>query len=71
MGIQARSNDNRIFMCQRYAVQPTLFEWPDFETFLLSEAERLASLFDERGHMLDENVSGLPLEAVRGGGKRH
>jgi hypothetical protein len=69
--VYARSYDERIFMCPRYTVEPTLCEWPDFQTFLLSEAKRLADLFDERGHMLDEKVPGVPLEALKRAGRIH
>jgi len=63
--VYARSGDKRIFMCPRYTVEPTLYEWPDFQIFLLSEAERLANLFDERGYMIDETDPGVPPEALK------
>jgi len=63
--VYARSDDKRIFMCPRRTVEPTLCEWSDFETFLMSEAERLATLFDKQGRLIDETVTGLPLEALK------
>jgi hypothetical protein len=69
--VYARSDDRRIFMCPRRTVEPTLCEWPDFETFLISEAERLAILFDKEGRLIDETVTGLPLEALRKSGQLH
>ena len=69
--IYARTDDRRIFMCPRYTVEPTLCEWPDFQTFLLSEAERSADLFEEGGRMIDEEVPGVPLEALKRAGHLH
>ncbi len=63
--LYARSDDKRIFMCPRRTVEPTLCEWSDFQTFLLSEAERLAALFDEEGHLIDKDMPTIPLEALK------
>lgn len=69
--IYTQAGDKRIFMCPRRTVKPTLCEWPDFDTFLLSEADRLAALFDEEGHMIDKSATGLPLEALQKIGEVH
>lgn len=69
--LYARSDDERIFMCPQHAANPTLCEWPDFETFLLSEAERLASLFDNEGRLIDKDIPSIPPEALRRLGQVH
>lgn len=37
-----------IYALPRYELQPVLFEWPDLESMLLSEIDRMAALFKER-----------------------
>ncbi|MDH0863811.1 hypothetical protein [Mitsuaria sp. GD03876] len=39
---------------------PVLNEWPDFWSMLLSEAQRLSLLFDEKGRLRDESMPTTP-----------
>lgn len=63
--LYCRDGDSRVFMCPRLSVEPTLCEWPDFQTFLLSETERLAAFFSADGRQIDEKMPTIPPEALR------
>jgi hypothetical protein len=45
--------DRTIYAFPRYELGPTLFEWPDLETMLLSEIDRMTSLFKEGSGAVD------------------
>lgn len=42
-----------IYAFPRYELKPVLFEWPDFESMLLSETDRMIALFKERKGNVD------------------
>ena len=44
---------------ERGSVEP-LNEWPSFNEFIVSETERLATMFDERGRPLDPYAPTTP-----------
>lgn len=46
--------------CSRENCVPVLNEWPNFETMLKVEVERIASLFDDAGRLKNPNASLLP-----------
>lgn len=50
----------KIYRSSMDSVTP-LNEWPDFETFLLSEVERLSKLFDENGVKIDPDLPTTPV----------
>lgn len=43
----------KVYRSERRKATNRLNEWPDFWTMLVSEMERLAALFDERGRRID------------------
>ena len=69
--VYIRDGEEKIIMCPRRQTEPTLYEWPDFETFLLSEAERLAALFNTEGRLIDNEIPTIPPEALRRHGQVH
>lgn len=66
-----RDGEEKVIMCPRRHTEPTLCEWPSFETFLLSEANRLAKLFNENGCLIDEEIPTIPPDALRRQGHVH
>ena len=69
--VYIHDGEDKVIMCPRRNIEPTLYEWPDFPTFLLTEADRLAKLFNEEGRLIDENMPTVPLEAIRRQEKIH
>ncbi len=53
-------DDPRVFLCPSDNVFPVLYEWENFEFFLLSEVERLSHIFDEKGHQIKEDLNTIP-----------
>ena len=49
----------KVYRSSRESVE-LLNEWPDFETFLLSEAERLAKYYDENGVKINKSLPTTP-----------
>ena len=58
--IFALNDDPRVFVCPRYAITPLLFEWPNFETFLLTEVKRLAAPYDDTGRKCQPDEPTVP-----------
>lgn len=58
--IFALNDDPRVFVCPRYAITPLLYEWPNFETFFLTEVKRLAALYDDQGRKRQADQPTVP-----------
>ena len=54
------NDDPRVFVCPRYAITPLLYEWPNFETFFLTEVKRLAALYDDQGRKRQADQPTVP-----------
>lgn len=50
---------HKVFRCKRRTAKP-LNQWPTFEVMLESETERLSSLFDNEGHLLNPDQPTTP-----------
>ncbi len=57
--VYTKTNDSRIFFCKNDSVTP-LKEWSSLRDFLVEETERISSLFDANGRLIDESASTLP-----------
>ena len=51
--------DLRVYRCRQRSAK-ALHEWPDFETMLESEMQRLSALFDREGRVLKPGVPTTP-----------
>ena len=58
--LYTRPGDACICLCSPDSSQ-ALHSWPDMASFIASEAERIASLFDAQGVQIDPDASTLPI----------
>jgi len=60
-GVYLDEKDGKIYRHVRYHSKQILNIWPDFETFLVSEVERLNILFNDEGRQIDVSIPTVPL----------
>lgn len=56
---------NKVHFCDRWDAT-SLYEWSSFETMLVSEVKRIATLFDENGVIKDEDLYTTPIKRIIG-----
>lgn len=56
-----------VYRCENGKATHRLTVWPDFWSMLTSETERLASLFDDKGELIDKLASVTPQNNVEKG----
>ena len=55
------TTDNKVYYCKRYDATP-LKSWDSLDEMLVSEIERIYTLFDEKGHQIDPSKPTTPIE---------
>lgn len=54
------TTDNKVYYCARYDSTP-LKSWNSLDEMIVSEIERIYTLFDERGHQIDPSEPTTPI----------
>jgi len=52
-------SDQKVYRCSIESAEP-ISDWKDLGSMLISETKRLSTLFDEKGRLLNENISTAP-----------